>query len=195
MQFHCTAIEKSHRNHVCVRQQLICNCVQCKLAVFQSALCLSLHYHKYRPHATSMLFQYSTHSTTKIIIVVIKLSVTSTLIPYYPHHPHTLTVRTLFVQVQQTPNPNSLKFIPGVTVLESGTMDFPSPTSARGSPLARQLFRIDGVKGVFFGHDFITITKVQHTHTHTQSIGFHPGSYNMQVFFLRFLVETVGSLV
>ena len=73
---------------------------------------------------------------------------------------HTHTARTMFVQVQDTPNPNSLKFIPGVPVLESGTMDFPTPLSARGSPLARQLFGIEGVKGVFFATDFVTVTKV-----------------------------------
>ena len=66
----------------------------------------------------------------------------------------------MFVQVQDTPNPNSLKFLPGVPVLQTGTMDFPSPISARGSLLARQLFRIEGVKGVFFGSNFITVTKV-----------------------------------
>ena len=67
----------------------------------------------------------------------------------------------MFIQVQSTPNPNSLKFVPGVPVLETGgTLDFPTPLSARGSPLARQLFRIDGVKGIFFGSDFITVTKV-----------------------------------
>ena len=66
----------------------------------------------------------------------------------------------MFIQVQETPNPNSLKFIPGISVLESGTLDFPSPISARGSPLARQLFRVEGVKGVFFARDFVTVTKV-----------------------------------
>ncbi|XP_051896784.1 NFU1 iron-sulfur cluster scaffold homolog, mitochondrial-like isoform X6 [Pristis pectinata] len=67
--------------------------------------------------------------------------------------------RSMFIQTQDTPNPNSLKFIPGCPVLESGTMDFSAPRSASCSPLARQLFRIDGVKGVFFGPDFITVTK------------------------------------
>ncbi|XP_078095716.1 NFU1 iron-sulfur cluster scaffold homolog, mitochondrial-like [Mustelus asterias] len=67
--------------------------------------------------------------------------------------------RRMFIQTQDTPNPNSLKFIPGCAVLESGTMDFSAPRSAFCSPLARQLFRIDGVKGVFLGPDFITITK------------------------------------
>ncbi len=67
----------------------------------------------------------------------------------------------MFVQVQSTPNPNSLKFVPGVPVLgEGGTRDFPSSATARGSPLARQLFRISGIKGVFLGNDFITLTKV-----------------------------------
>ncbi|CAL8342728.1 unnamed protein product [Lota lota] len=67
--------------------------------------------------------------------------------------------RTMFVQTQDTPNPNSLKFLPGRVVLESGTMDFSAPREAFCSPLARQLFRIDGVQSVFFGPDFITITK------------------------------------
>ncbi|XP_066495691.1 NFU1 iron-sulfur cluster scaffold homolog, mitochondrial [Tiliqua scincoides] len=69
------------------------------------------------------------------------------------------TVRSMFVQTQDTPNPNSLKFIPGKPVLEARTMEFTSPASTYCSPLARQLFRIEGVKSVFFGADFITITK------------------------------------
>ncbi|XP_029960598.1 NFU1 iron-sulfur cluster scaffold homolog, mitochondrial [Salarias fasciatus] len=67
--------------------------------------------------------------------------------------------RTMFVQTQDTPNPNSMKFLPGRTVLEAGTMNFAGPRDAFCSPLARQLFRIDGVKSVFLGPDFITITK------------------------------------
>ncbi|XP_075391647.1 NFU1 iron-sulfur cluster scaffold homolog, mitochondrial isoform X3 [Tenrec ecaudatus] len=68
-------------------------------------------------------------------------------------------VRSMFIQTQATPNPNSLKFIPGRPVLETRTMDFPTPASAFRSPLARQLFRIEGVKSVFLGPDFITVTK------------------------------------
>lgn len=71
----------------------------------------------------------------------------------------TIPARTMFIQTQDTPNPNSLKFIPGVPVLENSTMDFPTARNAHGSPLARNLFRIDGVQRVFFGPDFITITK------------------------------------
>ncbi|EDO42803.1 predicted protein [Nematostella vectensis] len=65
----------------------------------------------------------------------------------------------MFIQVQETPNPNSLKFVPGVLVLESGTVNFDSSSSAHRSPLARNLFRINGVKGVMFGPEFITVTK------------------------------------
>lgn len=67
-------------------------------------------------------------------------------------------VRSMFIQTQETPNPNSLKFVPGVQVLESGTLDF-SNANASTSPLARQLFRISGVSRVFFAQKFITITK------------------------------------
>lgn len=67
--------------------------------------------------------------------------------------------RTMFIQVQSTPNPNSLKFLPGVKVLGTGTADFSNLLEAKRSPLARQLFKVEGVKGVFFGPDFITVTK------------------------------------
>ncbi|KAI5710037.1 hypothetical protein M8J76_000322 [Diaphorina citri] len=69
--------------------------------------------------------------------------------------------RTMFIQTQDTPNPNSLKFLPGVPVLEEPgqTIDFPTGQAAYCSPLGKLLFRIEGVKSVFFGHDFITVTK------------------------------------
>ncbi|XP_056147973.1 NFU1 iron-sulfur cluster scaffold homolog, mitochondrial [Lampris incognitus] len=69
------------------------------------------------------------------------------------------TMRHLSIQTQDTPNPRSLKFLPGKPVLGSGTLDFPSPSSAECSSLARDLFEIEGVKSVFFGPDFITVTK------------------------------------
>uniref|UniRef100_A0A3P9Q0C8 NFU1 iron-sulfur cluster scaffold homolog, mitochondrial n=1 Tax=Poecilia reticulata TaxID=8081 RepID=A0A3P9Q0C8_POERE len=68
--------------------------------------------------------------------------------------------RNLSIQTQETPNPKSLKFLPGKPVLGSGTQDFPSPSSAGSSSLARELFEIEGVKSVFFGPDFITVTKM-----------------------------------
>ncbi|XP_055024434.1 NFU1 iron-sulfur cluster scaffold homolog, mitochondrial isoform X1 [Misgurnus anguillicaudatus] len=77
-----------------------------------------------------------------------------------PQQPTTIFIRNMFIQTQNTPNPNSLKFLPGRVVLESGTMDFSGPRDAYCSPLARQLFRIDGVKSVFLGPNFITITRV-----------------------------------
>ena len=65
----------------------------------------------------------------------------------------------MFIQTEQTPNPATLKFLPGRDVLGRGTADFPSPENAARSPLAQSLFDIDGVTGVFLGTDFITVTK------------------------------------
>lgn len=69
------------------------------------------------------------------------------------------STKPLSIETQDTPNPRSLKFLPGKAVLGSGTQDFPSPSSAESSSLARNLFDIEGVKSVFFGPDFITLTK------------------------------------
>ena len=65
----------------------------------------------------------------------------------------------MFIQTESTPNPSTLKFIPGRTVLADGTADFRAKGEAGGSPLARRLFEIDGVNGVFLGSDFISVTK------------------------------------
>lgn len=66
----------------------------------------------------------------------------------------------MFIQTEQTPNPASLKFLPGCEVLGSGTAEFRNRSEADGvSPLAQRLFMQDGVTGVFLGSDFITITK------------------------------------
>lgn len=65
----------------------------------------------------------------------------------------------MFIQTEATPNPATLKFIPGKSVLASGTADFRSPSEADVSPLATRLFEIDGVEGVFLGSDFISVTK------------------------------------
>ena len=65
----------------------------------------------------------------------------------------------MFIQTEATPNPATLKFLPGRTVLETGTLHMPNVDAARQSPLAEKLFAIDGVAGVFFGNDFITVTK------------------------------------
>ena len=65
----------------------------------------------------------------------------------------------MFIQTEQTPNPATLKFLPGCTVMESGTANFPERGAAARSPLAEHLFQLPEVTGVFLGADFITVTK------------------------------------
>jgi len=65
----------------------------------------------------------------------------------------------MFIQTEATPNPATLKFLPGRAVLETGTLDLRDSEQAAQSPLAERLFNITGVSGVFFGSDFITVTK------------------------------------
>ncbi len=65
----------------------------------------------------------------------------------------------MFIQTEQTPNPVTLKFLPGRSVMESGTANFTTREAARRSPLAERLFELDAVTGVFLGADFITVTK------------------------------------
>ncbi|KAJ4954107.1 hypothetical protein NE237_030939 [Protea cynaroides] len=67
--------------------------------------------------------------------------------------------RSMFIQTQSTPNPSSLMFYPGKPVMEVGSADFPNARSAMNSPLAKALYGIDGITRVFFGSDFITVTK------------------------------------
>jgi Fe-S cluster biogenesis protein NfuA len=66
---------------------------------------------------------------------------------------------TMFIQTEVTPNPATLKFLPGRIVLPAGTFDAPRPEAASGSPLAERLFGLPEVAGVFLGYDFITVTK------------------------------------
>ena len=65
----------------------------------------------------------------------------------------------MFIQTETTPNPATLKFLPGEPVLASGTADFPAAEAAATSPLARRIFSVPGVTGVFLGSDFVTVTK------------------------------------
>jgi Fe-S cluster biogenesis protein NfuA len=67
----------------------------------------------------------------------------------------------MFIQTESTPNPATLKFLPGQTVLEMGTADFPSAEAASVSPLAVRIFANTGVTGVFLGNDFVTVTKAE----------------------------------
>ena len=67
----------------------------------------------------------------------------------------------MFIQTESTPNPATVKFLPDCVVLENGSADFPNAAAAESSPLAKRLFLISGVKGVFLGHDFISVTKTE----------------------------------
>ena len=67
----------------------------------------------------------------------------------------------MFIQTESTPNPATLKFLPGQAVLPGGTADFPAADTAGNSPLASRIFAVEGVTGVFFGHDFVTVTKAE----------------------------------
>ena len=69
----------------------------------------------------------------------------------------------MFIQTESTPNPATIKFLPGQKILESGTFDFSTPEAAVVSPLARRLFGIVGVVRVFLSPDFVSITKADDT--------------------------------
>jgi len=65
----------------------------------------------------------------------------------------------MFIQTEPTPNPTTLKFLPGQTIMAGGTADFDSPETASRSPLAVRLFQIPGVTRVFLGADFVSVSK------------------------------------
>jgi Fe-S cluster biogenesis protein NfuA len=65
----------------------------------------------------------------------------------------------MFIQTEQTPNPATLKFLPGRDVVSKGVVDFTDPEQAQASPLARRVFAVEGVTAVFLGADFVTVTK------------------------------------
>ena len=65
----------------------------------------------------------------------------------------------MFIQTEATPNPATLKFLPGRAVMDSGTAHFETADAATRSPLAERLFQVPGVEGVFLGADFVTVTK------------------------------------
>ena len=68
----------------------------------------------------------------------------------------------MFIQTESTPNPATMKFLPGNAVMPKGTANFAALDDAGSSPLAQTLFKIEGVMGVFLGSDFITVTKSEH---------------------------------
>ena len=72
----------------------------------------------------------------------------------------------MFIQTEATPNPATLKFLPGRDVMQNGTANFPDRDSAKSSPLAERLFQIEGLTGVFLGSDFVTVTKADDREWH-----------------------------
>lgn len=67
----------------------------------------------------------------------------------------------MFIETERTPNPATLKFLPGRAVMPAGTADFPDPESAQRSPLAAALFTLGDIEGVFLGTDFVSVTKAE----------------------------------
>ena len=72
----------------------------------------------------------------------------------------------MFIQTETTPNPGTLKFLPGRDVLADGSANFRDPETAKASPLATRLFSVAGVEGVYLGQDFITVTKAMQREWH-----------------------------
>lgn len=75
----------------------------------------------------------------------------------------------MFIQTESTPNPATLKFLPGRIVMAEGTADFADAAAAAASPLAAALFALEDVARVFFGHDFITVTKAKGEWAHLKA--------------------------
>lgn len=67
-------------------------------------------------------------------------------------------MRVMLIETEPTPNPSTLKFLPGRNVMEAGTRDFATPEDAEASPLAEAIFALGDVTGVFFGRDFVSVT-------------------------------------
>jgi len=72
----------------------------------------------------------------------------------------------MFIQTEPTPNPATLKFLPGRTVLAKGVAEFVDAEAARISPLASRIFAVDGVRGVYLGADFVSVTKQEGVEWH-----------------------------
>lgn len=69
----------------------------------------------------------------------------------------------MFIQTEGTPNPATIKFLPGQDVLKNGALEFKSREESALSPLAQRLFALQGVRGVFLGHDFVSVSKADDT--------------------------------
>ena len=67
----------------------------------------------------------------------------------------------MFIETERTPNPATLKFLPGRVVMAEGTANFDSPEAAQASPLAAAIFALGDIQGVFFGQDFVSVSKAE----------------------------------
>jgi Fe-S cluster biogenesis protein NfuA len=88
----------------------------------------------------------------------------------------------MFIQTEETPNPATLKFLPGVSVMQTGTAEFSDAACAAHSPLAEKIFTLEGIKDVFFGHNFISVTKDHNSdwhHLKTPILGFIMDHFTM----------------
>lgn len=136
--------------------------VCCHIGYFWSTISLQLIMFSRNSRTLIKLLAAETlrNKITKVDVLRQIHSRTSRLLFSVYNSVNVISSRNMFIQTQDTPNPSSVKFLPGSKVLEERqTMDFPTAKDAAVSPLAKLLFRIEGVKGVFFGPDFITITK------------------------------------
>ena len=75
-------------------------------------------------------------------------------------------IALMLIETETTPNPSTIKFLPGEAVMATGTRDFATPEEAEASPLAAAIFSTGDVEGVFFGHDFISVTAAPGVHWH-----------------------------
>ena len=75
-------------------------------------------------------------------------------------------MRRMLIETEATPNPATVKFLPGRIVMDAGTRDFATPEEAEASPLADALFGLGDVTGVFFGRDFVSVTIAPGTDWH-----------------------------
>lgn len=138
--------------------------VRLSRCVIQHCRCASSALHTYNGASSTLLLEHVPSSTT-VKVHSRQLSAfacaqrdlrTGTTCRHAETMP-THSRRHMFIQTQPTPNPSSLMFLPGKQVMEQGSKEFSNMREAMASPLATALFRIEGVAGVFFGSDFVTI--------------------------------------
>ncbi|PIA59000.1 hypothetical protein AQUCO_00400095v1 [Aquilegia coerulea] len=143
--------------------------VRLLVRAFRGKRRLETYYGEDKSLLSSPCFYSSAYSTTTTSRIPFYLQNVNTIASFNSHRilssnipkwsPFGGQKRSMFIQTEPTPNPSSLMFRPGKPVMEVGSADFPNARSAMTSPLAKALFAIDGTTRVFFGSDFITVSK------------------------------------